>query len=193
MNEKIIPIEECKRIICKYLLSTEREGMDKLIVWLENNGFFESPASTKFHGARSGGLAFHSFAVYSEYKQLLKIHNRPELQDKEFMNSLKIACLLHDCCKAGVYLDNGDSYSYNTNHPIGHSILSIEIIEKFIKLNQIEKMMIQFHMGYYGTFEFDNRKGKGEYGIRDLCTAQNNIYVKLMYFADDLSSQLLES
>lgn len=47
-----------------------REGADKLLKFLEDNGFFEAPASTKYHGCYPGGLAEHSNHVF---KRLLKL------------------------------------------------------------------------------------------------------------------------
>ena len=45
------------------LLSTKREGMDNVIIRLEELGFFKAPASTKFHLNYEGGLFEHSMNV----------------------------------------------------------------------------------------------------------------------------------
>ena len=45
------------------LKQTNREGMDKLIEFLERTDFFEAPASTRFHGCFKGGLLEHSLKV----------------------------------------------------------------------------------------------------------------------------------
>ena len=37
-----------------------REGIDKLLAWLEKSDFFTAPASTRFHGAHEGGLVVFS-------------------------------------------------------------------------------------------------------------------------------------
>ena len=34
-----------------------------IVIWLDENGFFTAPASTKYHGAYEGGLFDHSLAV----------------------------------------------------------------------------------------------------------------------------------
>ena len=65
-----------KEQIIKTLKSTNRAGMDKMIDWLEKNGFFTCPASTRFHGAYEGGLADHSWNVYrllDEYVEQFKL------------------------------------------------------------------------------------------------------------------------
>lgn len=52
--------EECINL----LKGINREGMDKLIEFLENSDFFKAPASTRFHGSWEGGLLAHSMKVY---------------------------------------------------------------------------------------------------------------------------------
>ena len=39
-----------KEKITELLLSTNREGMDKLVEHMENGGFFTAPCSTRYHG-----------------------------------------------------------------------------------------------------------------------------------------------
>ena len=46
------------------LKSINREGMDKLIEFIEKSDFFKAPASTRFHGSHEGGLLEHSMKVY---------------------------------------------------------------------------------------------------------------------------------
>ena len=54
------------------LKSTQREGIEKLILWLENSSFFDDPASARFHGNFKGGLCEHSLIVYDEFVKLTK-------------------------------------------------------------------------------------------------------------------------
>ena len=49
----------------------KREGLDKLIDWLEKSDFFEAPASTKYHGNYAGGLLEHSLNVYDCLKRIV--------------------------------------------------------------------------------------------------------------------------
>ena len=74
------------------LKQIDREGMDKLIEFLERTDFFEAPASTRFHGCFKGGLLEHSMKVY----EILKTKT-------EDSDSVKIIALLHDVCKANFY------------------------------------------------------------------------------------------
>ena len=46
--------EKMKEEFIKLLKETNREGIDKLIEFLEGSDFFEAPASTKYHGNWKG-------------------------------------------------------------------------------------------------------------------------------------------
>ena len=46
------------------LKSTNRKGVNQLLSKLEEKGFFEAPASTRFHLSKNGGLLQHSINVY---------------------------------------------------------------------------------------------------------------------------------
>jgi len=64
-------LEENKKRFIELLLSTKREGMDKLVNYLENEtDFFEAPASTKYHSSYVGGLLIHSLNVFKRLMQL---------------------------------------------------------------------------------------------------------------------------
>ena len=49
----------------------DREGLEDLLEWLEQEDFFEAPASTRYHGNYPGGLCQHSLDVY-EYALKLR-------------------------------------------------------------------------------------------------------------------------
>ena len=53
------------------LQSVQREGMDKLLAYIEKTDFFKAPASTRFHGNHEGGLLEHSLNVYHLLKEKL--------------------------------------------------------------------------------------------------------------------------
>ena len=200
------------------LQTTNREGIDKLYDWLVAEGFFEAPASTKYHGCFSGGLASHSFRVY----ELLTEHNKALKPNVARGNGQKplpvepeniiIAGLLHDVCKIGAYIGDEKPYKWNRQQPKGHALLSIERIKKHIELTEVEEMMIKYHMGVYGLNEFyeEGDWQTGEYPLRgdhsqdpnmtkeeskkarygkSLANAwYHNPIVKLMYFCDELAT-----
>ena len=47
-----------------------REGSKELITWIMGTDFFTSPASTKYHGAKEGGLVEHSVKVYQVFRRV---------------------------------------------------------------------------------------------------------------------------
>ena len=142
----------------KLLKGIYREGMDKLIEFLENSDFFTAPASTRYHGAWEGGLLAHSMKVY----EILKTKT-------EDSDAVKIVALLHDICKTNFYKtdfrnvkNNGvweqvPYYTIDDTIPYGHGEKSVMMISEFIKLTPEEKYAIRWHMGFtepkelYGT------------------------------------------
>ncbi len=204
--------------IIDLLESTNRGGMVYLIGHLQKEGFFESPASTKFHGCYPGGLAEHSLKVYhllEHYIDKLKLDETlsPGQKPLEFTRyTTVIAGLLHDVCKIGAYIGDEKPYKWNKQQPKGHAILSIERIKGFIKLTALEEMMITYHMGVYGLNEFyeDGSWQTGEYPLRgdhsndkhltkeesqearygkSMANAwYHNPICKLMYFCDEIAT-----
>lgn len=177
-----------QNMIIDLLKTVQRDGMDQLIDYLIVNKFFDAPASTRYHGCYDGGLAEHSFNVFRLLSELNTAYNLQCSQD-----SMIIAALLHDVCKVGAYIKSqviGSKapYYWNKSQPKGHAALSIYRIEEFIELSELEKKMIQYHMGVYGLKEFD---GKGEYTLREKGLANawhHHPIVKVMYFCDELAT-----
>jgi len=172
--------------IIKLLKSTNRQGIEKLIEWLKESGFFECPASHRFHGVYCGGLAKHSYIVYD---LLVKYDNHLNLKTPK--ESLIIAALLHDVCKINAYIKEKftDKWTNNPDKEKGHATLSIERIKKFIELTDLEEKMIKYHMGVYGLKEFDEKAG--EYTLRGESMAHtwyHNPIVKIIYFCDELAT-----
>lgn len=198
-----------KEQIIELLISTKRKGIESLIKYLDDGGFFESPASTRFHGAYAGGLAEHSLRVYELLIKLCPTNicdatgpgQEPLPLD---CVSLIIAGLLHDVCKAGAYIGIEKPYKWNKDQPKGHALLSIERIKKHITLTELEELMIKYHMGVYGLNEFykeddwqtgeyplrgDETKTKEERRGKSLANAwYHNPIVKVMYFCDELAT-----
>lgn len=84
------------------LLGTRRAGMDKLIDWMENNGFFTSPCSGGNHLAKEGGLAEHSLNVF----RLMNADAACKMKVEDYesnKSSIIITSLLHDLGKCGDY------------------------------------------------------------------------------------------
>ena len=135
----------------------KRAGAEELLEWLDRNGFFTAPASTKYHLAIPGGLALHSLNVY---RRLVKIAER-EMEDElpaypvylppELAESVAIMGLLHDVCKTDCYHKDPEAstYAYRDHLPMGHGEKSVYMITKYMKLLDTEALAIRWHMGAY--------------------------------------------
>lgn len=145
-----------KKVIIGLLKTVKRTGMYKLIQYIVESDYFEAPASTRYHANYEGGLAQHSWHVYSLFKQ----------KNQQFKlglsnESIILCSFLHDLCKVGTYshktLKNGEKasipYSFSESLPIGHSVKSLHLINKFIELTDIESLIIRWHMSW-SDYEF---------------------------------------
>ena len=81
------------------LRSTNREGVESLIDYLDTQTDFKTaPASTKYHGAKEGGLLEHSLLVYNTMDNIIRSIGADIPDD-----SIKICALLHDISKVNLY------------------------------------------------------------------------------------------
>lgn len=152
------------------LKSVNREGMDKLIEFIEKSDFFKAPASTRFHGDYEGGLLEHSMKVYEIL--LDKVKNSPiEINISD--ESLIIIALLHDICKVNFYkVDYRNAknafgewekvpyYTVEDTIPYGHGEKSVMMLTEYIKLTVEEKYCIRWHMGFTEPKELYNTLGQ---------------------------------
>jgi len=154
------------------LMSTGREGMDKLLNFIRKSDFYTAPASSRYHNCHEGGLLEHSLNVYD---CLTKKKDNPtwfEYFGTLDKASLIIAPLLHDTCKTYTYIteyknkkvysetgkksdDNGrfdwvtvPGYTIEDKVPYGHGEKSVMMIEEFVKLVPVERYAIRWHMGF---------------------------------------------
>jgi len=140
------------------LKETNREGIDKLLEFLENSDFYTAPASTRFHGSKESGLLEHSLQVYKLAKE--KVKNCP-IELSTPADSVVISALLHDICKTNYYAvdyrnaknafgewEKVPYYKVEDTIPYGHGEKSVMMISEYIKLTPEEKYAIRWHMGY---------------------------------------------
>ena len=130
-----------KAIIIRYLKSTQREGVDKIIEYMKKNNFFEVPSSRNRHHNWRGGLAQHSLGVLKKAIQ----KNNNELQ----LDSIIISALLHDICKTRQFYfdENGKIKTKKVKIP-GHGYRSYRIIKDLgLELTEDERLAIRWHMG----------------------------------------------
>lgn len=141
------------------LVETHREGIDSVVEWLGENHFYDAPASAAHHNAFQGGLAKHSWEVYCQAMALWQASDHREAMAPE---SVAIAALLHDVCKADNYqFDSSNPYhilTLNDNRAKGHGERSVRILERLgLAMSHEERMAIHWHMG-----EFELSSGGSE-------------------------------
>lgn len=180
-----------KEKMLELLKSINREGIDKLISFLEKTDFFEAPASTRFHGSYAGGLVEHSIKVYEILCD--KVRNSEYEFDPD---TLKISALLHDICKLNYYkVDYRNAknslgvwekvpyYTIDDTIPYGHGEKSVMMLSEYIKLTVEEKYCIRWHMGFTEPKELYNTLGQA-YKKYPLALLTHEADLETTYFYD---------
>ena len=158
-----------KEKFIELLRSTNREGIEDLIAFLDKTDFFTAPASTRFHGSFEGGLLEHSLKVYEILDYKVK-HCVIDMNVSE--DTIKLVALLHDICKLNFYkVDYRNAknalgewekvpyYTIDDTIPYGHGEKSVMMISEYLKLTPEEKYSIRWHMGYTEPKELYNTIG----------------------------------
>ncbi len=145
------------------LRSTGRNGIETVITKLEELGFFEAPASTRFHLSCKGGLLEHSLNVYEAAMMVREkiVQRNPELEIQLPVESVILSTLLHDTCKADIYksaiLSRKNEAGYwekypgyqvdYSNLPLGHGEKSVIMLLSWgLELTTEEMLAIRWHM-----------------------------------------------
>lgn len=132
--------------------------LDYMTKELTNMGFFQAPASTRYHGNYTGGLFDHSLAVT---KSLLELTEKLGLTWEKH-RSPYIVGMFHDLCKCDAYVFDASTGSYKYNPDLiipGHAERSIILLQKHILLTDEEIACIRFHMGAFEGSEIWNQYG----------------------------------
>lgn len=125
-------IRENRKEIIDYLRSTGRDGIERLIDFLNESGYFYIYGSFRHH-AYKGGLAEHSLEIL-RYALENNVNCRKD--------SIIICAIAHDLCKVKYTFPEGSAFH-------GHGSKSAAIVEDFlnIHLTESEHNAIRFHMG----------------------------------------------
>ena len=187
------------------LSETNRKGIDKVISKLEELGFFEAPASSRFHLACKGGLAEHSMNIYEAAAMLREqiIRMKPELEVQLSLESVAICALLHDVCKIDIYKEGilsrknedgfwekyvGYSVDYNMGIPLGHGEKSVILLLSWgLELTPEEMLAIRWHMTAW-DMPMQSAEHKESFNAAKAKTP----LVSLIQNADGIASGLLE-
>ena len=187
------------------LKSTKREGIENTIAELEGLGFFSAPASSRFHLNCEGGLVEHSMNVCNvalDVREVM-IARDPSLADRLPINSIIIAALLHDICKADIYKPaikkqknklgiwvpvQGYDVEYS-NFPLGHGEKSvIQLLRWGLEMTDDEIMAIRWHMSGF-DLAFQSPESRANYGAAtDKCPL-----LAVLRAADGLASHIMKA
>lgn len=165
-----------------------RPGIQGLMKWCEDTGFFTQPCSTKYHLCHEGGLAEHSINVYNRLKELVCLIGA---EHKYAPETIAICALFHDICKSNLYYKaqrwtkdeaghwvQVDTYAYNEFDLPGHGEKSVFIVCHYMALTNEEMMAIRWHMS---TWEEGKTKDVGNaYKLFPLAL--------LLHMADELAT-----
>lgn len=186
------------------LRSTGREGVDDCLEELQSLGFFSAPASTRFHLNYEGGLMEHSMNVCKVALRLREdmIAMQPALKSAIPEDSVIIASLLHDVCKADIYkpvvkrVKNRDGVwedqpGYDADFsafPMGHGEKSVVVLLLAgLALTNDEMLAIRWHMAAW-DLAFNSPEARSNINAaRDSCPL-----CSLVQSADTLAANLLE-
>ncbi len=174
----------------------KREGLEKLLEYLQKTDFFEAPASSRFHSSHEGGLCEHSINVFNRFVKNLQKEYGENWQNVISLESATIIALFHDVCKVDYYKkdfknvkENGvwvqkPYYRVEDALPYGHGEKSVYIINGFLRLTREEAMAINWHMG-----GFDNRVRGGFYGLDEVFYAYPSA---LIFHLSDIEATYLD-
>ena len=182
-----------KQYVVDSLLSTKRPGMEDLIDYMTECGFFEAPCSSQFHLATKFGLVHHTRNVM-ETAERIGVTLLGGAEYNEIQESVIIAAGLHDLGKMGQFekqlytpklLKDGSvgKIPYEQNKellPVDHEIRSIAIASMFIDLTEEEQFAILYHNGLYGTI--------GKYSLQ----GKETVLYMLLHWADLWASRVVE-
>ena len=193
-----------KSKIIEILKATQKEGIDRVIYYLEHQSdYFTAPASTTFHGNYPGGLAEHSLNVYNVAMKVkdAMVAIKPELANIISDESIAIVTLLHDICKTNIYKVekknrkiNGvwvetDAYGVDySKFPLGHGEKSvIMLLSLGFPLTKDEMLAIRWHMTAW-ELAFQSAEAKSNLNAaKEQCPL-----LSVLQAADGLASSLLE-
>ena len=198
-------ITAARERFCTILRSTQIDNIDDIINYLDELGFFDAPASVRNHFNFAGGLLLHSLNVYDVAMRLRDDmialrHDSERLLQPE---SIAIAALLHDVCKADIYRkvmrkqkneigiwEDVQTYDVDySNLPAGHGEKSVMMLLRAgLDLEDDELLAIRWHMAPWDlatqSIEMD----------RSYRTAlKKTPLVSLIHNADSLAAHIIES
>ena len=184
-----------------------RDGLEKVLAYLDSTDFYTAPSSTLFHLNEDGGLCRHSINVFETAMRLYESVAKPAIESgaspftaEVTEESIAIAALFHDICKVKLYHkaqrwkkdDNGrwmsyDGYEVKDDFPYGHGEKSCLMLGWYMRLKPEELLAIRWHMG---MFDMGENGSSQRYAFR--AALEKSPLVALIHSADFLSSNIFE-
>ena len=200
---------EFEEIARKYI---KRDGLEKVLAWLEQSDFYSAPASTQYHLSVEGGLCQHSLNVFHSMVELCnKYWNKEESDDNIYngdsleqdgafnMENIAIVALFHDICKANCYVrdfknvkvngkwEQQEYWKWDEQFVYGHGSKSVYILQQYMRLYIDEAQAIRFHMG--GRKDPLSQQYERQYAT----IYDNSKFAVMLYLADNWSCFLVEN
>ena len=184
-----------------------REGLDKVLAYLEKSDFYTAPSSTRFHLNEDGGLCLHSMNVFEAackiYNEMAKpaiVKGTSTFTEEVSMESIDIATLFHDLCKIKLYhkterwkKDDKNrwvsypGYEVKDDFPLGHGEKSCLMLSWYMRLKPEEMLAIRWHMGMFDMGESGTPLRMSFFSATD-----KSPLVSIVHAADFLTSNLWE-
>lgn len=184
-----------------------REGLDKVLAYLEKSDFYTAPSSTRFHLNEDGGLCLHSVNVFEAackiYNEMAKpaiVNGTSPFTEEVSMESIAIATLFHDLCKIKLYhkterwkKDDKNrwvsypGYEVKDDFPLGHGEKSCLMLSWYMRLKPEEMLAIRWHMGMFDMGESGTPLRMSFFSATD-----KSPLVSIVHAADFLTSNLWE-
>ena len=184
-----------------------REGLDKVLAYIEKSDFYTAPSSTRFHLNEDGGLCLHSMNVFEVackiYNEMAKpaiVNGTSPFTEEVSMESIAIATLFHDLCKIKLYhkterwkKDDKNrwvsypGYEVKDDFPLGHGEKSCLMLSWYMRLKPEEMLAIRWHMGMFDMGESGTPLRMSFFSATD-----KSPLVSIVHAADFLTSNLWE-
>ncbi len=154
-------------LVKKYIT---REGVDRVLEWLDKTDFYTAPLTTAYQLSVDGGLVQHTLSTFDRLVQLSNMYYEKDEGDDNFyggdtpdamssftMENIAIVALFHAIYKANVYVKdfrnakiNGrweqvEYYRWNEEFVYGRGAKSVYILQQFMRLQVDEAQAIRFH------------------------------------------------
>ena len=185
----------------------KRDGLEKVLEYLEKSDFYTAPSSTNYHLNVAGGLCQHSINVFNTclniYHHCVKPYiNTPScpFTSEVSEESIAIVALFHDLCKINLYHvtdkfkkdESGrwqtyTGYKVEDDFPFGHGEKSCLRLYHYIKLNESELLAIRWHMG---MFDMAEQGSAQRFAFR--AALEKSPLVCMLHTADMIASNCLE-